>query len=306
MSTPSAIDVSHLTKSYGSLKAVKDLSFQVKAGSVFAFLGTNGAGKSTTINCITTLLDYDEGDIMVNGRSVGKDNEKMRREIGVVFQSSLLDPLLTVKENIQIRAGLYGLSPAEVTSRIAELSESIGLTAFINQQYGRLSGGQRRRADIARSLVHQPSILFLDEPTTGLDPQSRKQVWDTVRTLRGSHGLTVFLTTHYMAETEEADNVLIIDAGVAVAQGTPSELRAKYSQNMLTITTASVGKLRAVCESLHLPCLLAHDTATIVVASSAQAQEILRLHGDDVRDFEFRHGTMDDVFLALTQKRTEP
>src|SRR5581483_9485679 len=189
----SAIEVKHLTKTYGNLKAVEDLSFQVEPKSVFAFLGTNGAGKSTTINCITTILDYDRGNISVNGQQLGEDNAKIRRQIGVVFQSSLLDPLLTVKENLQVRVGLYGLSAREASLRIAELIDHIGLNTFINQRYGKLSGGQRRRVDIARSLLHQPSILFLDEPTTSLDPQSRKQVWDTIRTLRESRGITVLL-----------------------------------------------------------------------------------------------------------------
>jgi len=299
----SAIEVKHLTKTYGNLKAVEDLSFQVEPKSVFAFLGTNGAGKSTTINCITTILDYDRGNISVNGQQLGEDNAKIRRQIGVVFQSSLLDPLLTVKENLQVRVGLYGLSAREASLRIAELIDHIGLNTFINQRYGKLSGGQRRRVDIARSLLHQPSILFLDEPTTSLDPQSRKQVWDTIRTLRESRGITVLLTTHYMAETEEADEVLIIDAGKTVAQGTPSELRATYGQNVLMITTDSPKKLQALCRSLRLHHTLENNIVEIKVDSATQALKILKEHSDSVRDFEFRHGSMDDVFLALTQKK---
>jgi multidrug/hemolysin transport system ATP-binding protein len=303
--TSSAIDVRHLVKTYGSLVAVNDLSFQVKPGSVFAFLGTNGAGKSTTINCIATLLSYDGGTIRINGQLLDKNREKVRHEIGIVFQSSLLDPLLSVKENLQVRAGLYGLSAAQTTSRIVELSKLIGLTEFMDQRYGKLSGGQKRRVDIARSLIHQPSLLILDEPTTGLDPQSRKQVWDTIRTLREARGITVLLTTHYMAETEEADNVLIIDAGAEVAQGAPSVLRAKYSQNILTIITNSFPKLETICASQRVPCIFENNVAKITVTSASQALAILRRHGDAVRDFEFRHGTMDDVFLALTQKRAE-
>lgn len=295
-----AVDVEHLTKSYGSVHAVNDLSFQVKPATVFAFLGTNGAGKSTTISCIATIMSYDKGTIRINGQPLGKNDEAIRSQIGVVFQESLLDPLLTVKENLATRAGFYGLPKKELTTRIADLIELIGLDSFLNRPYGKLSGGQKRRVDIARSLIHQPSILFLDEPTTGLDPQSRKQVWSTIHALRERRGITVFLTTHYMAETEEADAVLIIDKGKAVAQGTPTDLRSKHSTSILSIKSRSVVNLKKLCARLGAPVELVNDIAEVSVTSTKQALEIIREHQADLLDFEFRHGTMDDVFLALT------
>lgn len=275
------VTVRGLTKRYGDTIAVDDVSFDVPAGSVFAFLGTNGAGKSTTIGCLTTVLPFDSGELTVAGHDVRRDGDGVRKSIGVVFQDSVLDGALTVRENLAIRARPYVASSALIRERIATLSALVELDEFIDRRYARLSGGQRRRVDIARALVHDPVILFLDEPTTGLDPASRALVWRTIHELRERTGLTVFLTTHYMEETEEADRVCIIDHGRIIADGTPAQLRARHSSSVLTLTTAAGVEQRAV-------------------ADAAEAKRILWELGDAVTDFEFRHGRMDDVFLALT------
>ncbi|MFG6492501.1 ATP-binding cassette domain-containing protein [Microbacterium sp. P03] len=307
-----AIDVTGLTKRYRSLTAVDDLSFHVDDGLVFAFLGTNGAGKSTTIGCLTTTLPFEAGTVQIAGHDVRSDGESVRAEIGVVFQDALLDPELTVRENLTLRATFARLDAARTRARITALADLIELGDFLDRRYGRLSGGQKRRVDIARALLHEPRILFLDEPTAGLDPASRAVVWRTIQELRRSSGLTVFLTTHYMEETEEADRVCIIDRGRIIADGTPTELRSTYSRSVLSVTTSDRSALVSLAASHDL--VAESTTATLGQAASARrgdivtiavpdagvARRILAEHGDAVRDFEFRHGRMDDVFLALT------
>ncbi len=295
-----AITVSGLTKRYRGVTAVDDISFDVDDGQVFAFLGTNGAGKSTTIGCLTTTLALDGGTIQVAGHDVVSDGEKVRQTIGVVFQDSLLDPMLTVRENLALRATFAHLDRNHAGRRITELAELIELGDFLNRRYGQLSGGQRRRVDIARALLQQPRILFLDEPTAGLDPAGRAIVWRTIKELRRTSGLTVFLTTHYMEETEEADRVCIIDRGRIIADGTPAELRAAHSRSVLTVTTDDpAGLLRLAAEHGAIP-ERDDDVIVVPVPDAATARAILAEHGESVRDFEFRHGRMDDVFLALT------
>lgn len=294
------IAVRGLTKRYRDVVAVDDISFDVESGSVFAFVGTNGAGKSTTIGCVTTVLPFDAGEISVAGHDVRRDGEPVRREIGVVFQESVLDGALTARENLAVRARFYSAERRAIHERIAELSELIDLGAFLDRPYGKLSGGQRRRVDIARALLHSPSILFLDEPTAGLDPASRAIVWATIHDLRDRAALTVFLTTHYMEETEEADLVCIIDEGRIIANGTPSELRSRHSRSVLTITTRDRTALSAIAAASGLALDGDTDVVEIAVDGADAARRLLAEHGDDVIDFEFRHGRMDDVFLALT------
>lgn len=286
MGDNNGVIVDRLSKRYRETTAVDDISFEVPPGSVFAFLGTNGAGKSTTINCLTTVLAPSSGTLTVAGHDVAAEGDAVRRAIGVVFQESLLDHVLTVRENLALRALPYLSTRQAIRARIEALSALVELDDFIDRRYGKLSGGQRRRADIARALVHDPRILFLDEPTTGLDPASRRVMWRTIHGLRERTGLTVFLTTHYMEETEEADRVCIIDRGKIIADGTPAGLRARYSSSILTLTTATGTEQHAV-----------HD--------AAEARRMLADLGDGVVDFEFRHGRMDDVFLALTGRSGE-
>jgi len=298
------ISISGLRKSFGSKIAVNDVSFEVKKGSLFAFLGTNGAGKSTTINCLTTLMSPDAGTVELGGFQLGRDDHKIRSLIGTVFQDSVLDPLLTARENLELKAALYGVEDSK--ARIDQLSALIDLGDFITQRYGVLSGGQKRRVDIARALVHQPRVLFLDEPTAGLDPHSRDIVWSTLQEIRETLGLTIFLTTHYMAETENATDVTIIDEGTIMVQGTPGQLRRKYSSSVLSVTTSASDAVEAACHSLGLaPRWGNSGVGEIDVPDSATAFSLLSGLGSKVQDFEFRHGTMDDVFLRLTRKGQE-
>lgn len=279
-----SVEVVGLTKRYGDTIAVDNVSFEVEQGSVLALLGTNGAGKSTTIACLTTAAHPDSGQLSVAGHQVGRNDDAVRRAIGVVFQDSILDEGLTVRENLLVRGIPYFSNGQTLRNRIVELSEVIQLDDVLDRRYGRLSGGQRRRADIARALIHAPKVLFLDEPTTGLDPAARQMVWRTVGDLRERTGLTVVLTTHYMEETEEADQVAIVDHGRLIAEGTPAELRARHSASVLTLTTG-------------------HGVEQMEVDDAAQARQILVDRGDGLLDFEFRHGRMDDVFLAVTGRQ---
>lgn len=295
-----AITVSGLVKRYRGVTAVDDISFEVDDGQVFAFLGTNGAGKSTTIGCLTTTLAFDRGMIRVAGHDVVSAGEKVRETVGVVFQESLLGPMLTVRENLVLRASFARLDRTHTARRIAELAGLIELDDFLSRRYGQLSGGQRRRVDIARALLHEPRILFLDEPTAGLDPASRAVVWRTIQELRRTSGLTVFLTTHYMEETEEADRVCIIDRGKIIADGTPAELRAEHSRSVLTVTSNDPAGLLRLAAKHGAPPEQDDDVILLPVPDAETARAILAEHGDLVRDFEFRHGRMDDVFLALT------
>lgn len=298
----SIIEVNNLKKSFGKFEAVKGLNFHVKEGSLFAFLGPNGAGKSTTINIISTLLSPTEGDIKINGYSLGKDDFSIRSSIGIVFQESLLDPLLTVKENLFIRGQFYGLSKSELKMSINKAAKTADILDFIDRPYGKLSGGQRRRADIARALINTPKILFLDEPTTGLDPQTRKNVWETIQKLQRENGMTVFLTTHYMEEAAKADYIVIIDDGIISAQGTPLDLKLKYSSDTLRLKPLDKDKL---CTSLNNEKVFFDSIGEILVIpikSTLDSINIINKIKDNIEGFEVVNGTMDDVFINITGK----
>ena len=300
-----SIEVERLTKRFRGVTAVDELSFTVPDGAAFAFLGANGAGKSTTINCLTTVLPFDSGTVRVAGHDVVHQGERVRERIGVVFQDSVLDPMLTVRENLRLRATLARVARERTESRIHELAGLISLGSFLDRPYGKLSGGQRRRVDIARALLHEPTIIFLDEPTAGLDPASRAIVWSTIHGLREQTGLTVFLTTHYMEETEEADRVCIIDRGRIIADGTPAELRAQHSNSVLTVTSSDPTALVALARDCGGHPQADGERVEIAVDDALLARAILDAHGASVRDFEFRHGRMDDVFLALTGRSAD-
>jgi multidrug/hemolysin transport system ATP-binding protein len=300
-----AIEVNGLTKRYRDKVAVDDISFSVADGGVFAFVGTNGAGKSTTIGCLTTILPFDAGDVRVRGHDVRRDGERVREAIGVVFQDSLLDPTLTVRENLRLRGRLSRVARTSLDAKITQLSELIGLDEFLNRRYGKLSGGQRRRVDIARALLHEPAVLFLDEPTAGLDPSSRSLVWSTLHELSSRGDLTVFLTTHYLEETEEAARVCILDDGRIIADDTPASLRAAHSRSVLTVSSDDPEALIASARAAGADPARSGDSVVIGVSGAEVARRLLSVHGDHVRDFEFRHGRMDDVFLALTGRSAE-
>lgn len=288
------IDIRDLSKSFGEVKAVKGISFSVEKGTLFAFLGVNGAGKSTTIAMICGLLKPDSGEIVVCGDKC----ENAKDKLGVVFQSSLLDAQLSVYDNLKFRASLYGIEGEKFKKRLDELTSVLELGEILNRPVGKLSGGQRRKADIARALFHSPTILILDEPTTGLDPQTRKNIWHVVDDLRKTQGLTVLLTTHYMEEAADADRVVIMDSGEIVAQGTPIELKNKYTQDTVTLYSVTEADVRA----LGWPYVFENGCCKIFLNSTSDAARLIAEHQKLFVDFEITKGKMDDVFLALTGK----
>lgn len=296
------IEVRHLTKTYGDITAVNDIDFYVEKGKLFAFLGPNGAGKSTTIDMICTLLKPDKGEIIINGYQISKNDSKIRDSIGVVFQESLLDSLLTVRENLLIRAKFYQIPKQDLIARVEQAAIAADVMDFIDRPYGKLSGGQRRRADIARALVNTPKVLFLDEPTTGLDPQTRRSVWETITNLQKEQGLTVFLTTHYMEEAASADYIMIIDDGKIVAKGTPYELRNTYSSDTLKIEPIDHAALGELFQAKGISYKNEHQLMIIKIANTKEALSILKLAEPLIAKFEVVHGTMDDVFITITGK----
>ena len=296
------IEVQNLKKFYGDIKAVNGIDFYVEKGKLFAFLGPNGAGKSTTIDIICTFLKPDEGDVSINGFSLGKDDDKIRSIIGAVFQDGLLDNLLTVKENLKIRGSFYGLKGDELSKAVDSAMEITGVEHFAKRPYGKLSGGQRRRADIARALINTPKILFLDEPTTGLDPQTRKNVWETILKLQNERDMTIFLTTHYMEEATAADYVVVIDDGKISAKGTPSELREKYSSDILILYSKDEANLLNILKTNSLSYKKIGDQFVIKISSTMTSLPIIEQCKNHINGFEVHNGTMDDAFIGITGK----
>ena len=296
------IEVEGLQKSYGTIQAVKDLNFYVEKGKLFAFLGPNGAGKSTTIDMICTFLKPDRGEVTVDGFKLGKQDTEIRKIIGAVFQDGLLDDLLTVEENLKARGAFYGLKGKALKAAVNKTAEITGVSELLKRPYGKLSGGQRRRCDIARALINTPKILFLDEPTTGLDPQTRKNVWDTITNIQQKNDMTVFLTTHYMEEAACADYVIVIDKGEISARGTPSELKEKYSNDRLIMSSRNISSIVDILEEKEIVHTLVSDTAVIPLASTMDALSILELCKEQIESFEVAKGTMDDAFIAITGK----
>jgi len=296
------IEVEGLHKSYGNVKAVKGLDFYVEKGKLFAFLGPNGAGKSTTIDMICTFLKPDSGSVTVNGFTLGKQDTEIRKIIGAVFQDGLLDELLTVEENLKIRGGFYGLKGKALKDAVTQTAEITGVTEILKRPYGKLSGGQRRRCDIARALINTPKILFLDEPTTGLDPQTRRYVWDTITEIREKNDTTVFLTTHYMEEAACADYVIVIDKGEISARGTPSELKEKYSNDRLILSSHKTTEIGQILEEKDFPYTVIADTVIIPLTSTLDSLPIIESCLEFIESFEVVKGTMDDAFIAITGK----
>ena len=296
------IEVCDLHKSYGNVKAVNGLDFYVEEGKVFAFLGPNGAGKSTTIDIICTFLKPDRGNVLVDGLTLGRDDVKIREIIGAVFQEGLLDSLLTVEENLKARGGFYGLRGSALNEAIRRTAELTGITEYLKRSYGKLSGGQRRRCDIARALINTPKILFLDEPTTGLDPQTRKLVWETISKIQMQNKMTVFLTTHYMEEAAKADYVIVIDNGKIAAKGTPSELKEKYSSDRLILSTKDTKNLSGILCDIGVQYTQIADTFEITLKTTKSSLSIINACYDSITGFEVIKGTMDDAFIAITGK----
>lgn len=292
------IQINNLNKSFESVNAVQNLSFRVKKGELFAFLGINGAGKSTTINIMCGQLSKDSGSVFIDEHDLDEDMDYIKRELGVVFQSSVLDSALSVYDNLESRAALYGITGMEFKKRLAELAKILDFENLLKRTVGKLSGGQRRRIDIARALFHKPKILILDEPTTGLDPQTRRLIWSVVSSFRKDENMTVFLTTHYMEEAAEADYVVIIDDGKISAEGTPLELKNTYTGDYITIYDVDEKDIKA----LDLEYERIRNGYRISVPNTKAATELIIHNPQLFNDYEITKGKMDDVFLAVTGK----
>lgn len=293
------IEIEHLKKSFKDVKAVDDLSFTVREGELFAFLGVNGAGKSTTISIICGQLRKDSGKVIVDGCDIDKDIDAPKKGLGVVFQTSGLDKQLSVYENLRSRAALYGIFGKNFDEKLKVLCELLDLEEILKRPVGKLSGGQSRRVDIARAIIHDPKILILDEPTTGLDPQTRKNIWNVIEKLRRERGVTVLLTTHYMEEAADADYVVIIDSGKISAKGTPLELKNRYTGDFITIYGAAeedIKKFGFTYEHIR-------DAVRIAVPNTAAATELIVKYPELFSDYEITKGKMDDVFIAVTGKK---
>ncbi len=298
------IEVENLVKNYKDVNAVKGISFSVEEGSFFAFLGINGAGKSTTINILSTVLEKTSGKVTIGGYDLDTQKEKIKKLIGIVFQGSVLDKQLTVKENLISRASYYGLTKSESAERIDELTKIFDLSGILNRRYEKLSGGQRRRVDIARALINRPKILFLDEPTTGLDPQTRLQAWSIIHNLRKETGLTVFLTTHYMEETADCDNVVIIDSGKISANDSPNNLKKNFASNRLVWYTEKSQQAEDILGKEKVDFEYTTDAYKIKIEDSSEATRIIVKY-PQINDYEVIKGDMDDVFLTITGKRLQ-
>ncbi len=295
------IKIDHLYKSFGDIKAVQDLCFRVKEGELFAFLGVNGAGKSTTINIMCGQLSKDSGTVVIDDADLDQNINHIKGTLGVVFQNSVLDSALNVYDNLQSRAALYGITGAAFQERLSELAKLLDFEDLLKRTVGKLSGGQRRRIDIARALINRPKILILDEPTTGLDPQTRKTLWGVISDLRKNENMTVFLTTHYMEEAAEADHVVILDSGKISAEGTPLELKNTYTGDFITLYRVD----EAAVKTLGVEYEQIRGAYRLSVPNTAKATELIIKHPDVFSDYEITKGKMDDVFLNVTGKKLE-
>lgn len=299
------IETQNLTKKYGELKAVNNLSFSVKKGGMFAFLGLNGAGKSTTINILCSITKKDEGKVIIDGHDLDKEAQKIKEKIGIVFQRSVLDEQLSVLQNLESRASLYQLTKKETKKRIEELILILELESILNRSYGKLSGGQKRKVDIARALIHEPKILFLDEPTTGLDPNTRITVWEILHKLMKEKELTIFLTTHYLEEVTMANHVVILDEGKIVAEGSPDNLKDQYATDLLRIILKKNKEIDALLENHQIQYRYEKESYHIAVKDSKEAFNILKINPELLNNFEVLKGNMDQVFLKVTGKKLE-
>ncbi|MCL2387436.1 MAG: ATP-binding cassette domain-containing protein [Defluviitaleaceae bacterium] len=277
------IKVENLVKSYENVHAVKGISFNVREGMLFSYLGVNGAGKSTTINILTTLLGKTSGRVEIGGYDIEKNSHEVRSIIGVVFQESVLDEKLTIRENLTIRGGLYNMRGAKLKEAVNNAIKMTDISEFADRHYEKLSGGQRRRADIARALINMPKLLFLDEPTTGLDPKTRRDIWQLIRDLQKTRGMTVFLTTHYMEEAAESDDIAVIHKGEIVARGTPTELKEQYAYDILKMELTNGTKIEERLKS------------------TTEAIPHIDKHRENISHLEVISGTLDDVFINLTE-----
>ncbi len=296
-----AIEVEGLAKSFGPTRAVDGVSFRVAPGEVFAFLGPNGAGKSTTISMLCTLATPSVGSARIDGYDVVTEPNRVRRRIGLVFQEQTLDDQLTAEENLRFHAVLYGVPRAERRARIARVLDLVKLADRADDLVSTFSGGMARRLEIARGMLHTPAVLFLDEPTIGLDPQTRALMWDDVSTMRAEEGVTVFLTTHYMDEAEIADRIAIIDHGVIVASGTPEQLKAVIGADTVDLHTgdddAARTRLQEAGEHVER---VAEGVRVFTADGEGRVPRLLELVGGGVTSVHVHRPTLEDVFLHYT------
>lgn len=290
------IKINNLRKCFKDIVAVNDLSFKVKKGEFFAFLGINGAGKSTTISIMCGELKRDGGSVEIDGKNIDDDMLEIRKKLGVVYQNNVLDKALTVYDNLKFRASLYGIYGDEFNKRLDLMASMLDFKDLYKRCYGKLSGGQKRRVDIARALIHKPEILILDEPTTGLDPQTRKLVWKVINKLRIEEKLTVFLTTHYMEEVNYADYIVMLNKGNIVACGTPIELKNKYTGDFIILYNINEDAVKC----LGMPYKEVSSGFKIEVENTIEATKLILAHPDIFNDYEIIKGNMDDVFLNAT------
>lgn len=295
------LKITNVSKSFGKIKAVDNISFKVKKGEMFAYLGVNGAGKSTTISMICGTLSMDSGNILVCGEDININSNLIKNKIGVVFQNSVLDQTLNVYDNLKYRASLYNITGEDFKKRFKELSDMFELEEIKNQKVMNLSGGQRRRVDIARAIIHNPEFLILDEPTTGLDPNTRKKLWNIIKGLRERNGLTVFLTTHYMEEAADADFIIIIEKGKIITEGTPLDLKNKYAKDIISIYNTDEESIKR----LNLPYTKIRDGYKLEIDNTSYATELIINNKDIFKDYEIIKGKMDDVFLNATGNNLE-
>lgn len=295
------LKITNVSKSFGKIKAVNNISFKVKKGEMFAYLGVNGAGKSTTISMICGTLKKDSGSILVCGEDINENSNYIKNKVGVVFQNSVLDQTLSVYDNLKYRASLYDITGNEFKKRFEELSKMFELNEIRNQKVKTLSGGQRRRVDIARAIIHKPEFLILDEPTTGLDPNTRKKLWNIISNLREKNGMTVFLTTHYMEEAADADFIIIIEKGKIITEGTPLDLKNKYAKDIISIYHVEENDVK----KFKLPYTKIKDGFKLEIENTSLATDLIIKNKEVFKDYEIIKGKMDDVFLNATGNELE-
>jgi ABC-2 type transport system ATP-binding protein len=298
----SSIEVENFSKLYGEFRAVDDISFSVEEGSIFAFLGPNGAGKSTTINTLCTIQEKTRGTLRINGNDVTTDQAKVRKDIGIVFQECTLDTKLTVRENLKLHCDFYAVPKSEINERIQFVLGLVDIEEWRNAPVSALSGGLKRRAEIARGLVHFPKVLFLDEPTTGLDPQTRANVWEYIHELQKRKNITIFLTTHYLEEAEICDQVAIIDHGKIVAHDTPYNLKKLHTSSTTRIRMSDPAPLLRYCAEQSLHAVRKDGGVSIASPDIGAVMELVSVFKTSIEDIEIRKGTLDEVFLSLTGK----
>lgn len=295
------VKIENLHKSFKDVKAVDGISFCVKEGELFAFLGVNGAGKSTTINIISGILQKDSGKALICGEDLDKNIDKIKSNIGIVFQNSVLDKKLSGYDNLKYRAALYGIFGTDFKNRLKEMTELLDLKDILKRPINKLSGGQKRRLDIARALIHNPKLLILDEPTTGLDPKTRITVWSVIDKLRSEQGLTVFLTTHYMEEASDSDYVVILDSGKIATEGTPHELKNKYANDYIKFYNKK-DEAEEFFVGLGKHIRKERDFILVKLDSTNEVPKYIAQKPEIFDDFEVLKGNMDDVFLNVTGK----